>query len=192
MKIKIFFVLLIVISLVPTGAAFSAEMYGKVFVEDMEVQGTPLTLRGIGSKTYIFIKVFVAGLYVAPDAGARAVSDDIAKRLEVAYLYPVPGRKLAVETRRRIQLNTTAQEFMAIKDRVDVMDRYFVDLKPGDRYALTYIPGVGTLFSLNGNIAGTIPGYDFAKALFSVWIGEKPINPSLKEALLGYEKVTSH
>jgi hypothetical protein len=31
----------------------------------------------------------------------------------------------------------------------------------------------------------TIPGKDFADALFSVWLGPKPVEDALKRALLG-------
>jgi hypothetical protein len=56
--------------------------------------------------------------------------------------------------------------------------------QPGDRYALTYLPGVGTELSLNGRPLGTIPGEDFAAALFSIWLGPHPLDDDLKRTLL--------
>jgi hypothetical protein len=58
-------------------------------------------------------------------------------------------------------------------------------VEPGDRYALTYIPGMGTELSLNGEAKGTIQGADFAAAIFSIWLGTKPIDKGLKRQLLG-------
>jgi hypothetical protein len=37
---------------------------------------------------------------------------------------------------------------------------------------------------LNGESKGTIEGADFAQALFSIWLGQKPVSKSLKVALL--------
>ncbi len=58
-------------------------------------------------------------------------------------------------------------------------------MKPGDRYAFTYLPERGTELSLNGEPLGTLPGVDLAKALFAIWLGEVPLDDSLKQALLG-------
>ncbi len=163
----------------------AAELYGKKFSEKIQEQNTALTLKGIGVKSYFFIKVFVAGFYTTENLNTTDLLSDVPKRLEVAYFYNIPGAKLAVETRRRMILNTTPQEFDQIKDRVHVMDSYFVDLKPGDRYVLSYIPNRGTFFIYNGNVTGKIEGSDFAKALFAVWIGAEPIDQTLKANLLG-------
>jgi hypothetical protein len=181
LKVYIFFILMQILCLTHAEAK---ELLGKKFEDSIQINQTPFVLKGIGLKTYLKVKVFVAGFYVGEQFQKDNPQGNIPKRLEIAYFYPVPARKLAVETRRRIQLNTTAEEYNAIKKRVDKMDRYFVNLKPGDRYALTYIPEVGTTFSYNGNAVGVIEGADFAKALFAVWIGEKPISQELKNIFL--------
>jgi hypothetical protein len=58
------------------------------------------------------------------------------------------------------------------------------DVKPGDRYALTYIPGSGTELSFNGSPLVVIDGADFAAAYFSIWLGKRPLDPGLKDKLL--------
>ena len=58
-------------------------------------------------------------------------------------------------------------------------------VQPGDRYSLTYIPGVGTELALNGTPRGVIEGADFAAAIFSLWLGENPFDRQFKQALLG-------
>jgi hypothetical protein len=50
---------------------------------------------------------------------------------------------------------------------------------------MTYIPGRGTELALNGEPKGVIKGADFAAAVFSIWLGPKPINTSFKEQILG-------
>jgi hypothetical protein len=56
-------------------------------------------------------------------------------------------------------------------------------VKPGDRYALTYVPGVGTELALNGTTLGTVEGADFAAAVFAIWLGPQAIDESLKTQL---------
>ena len=50
---------------------------------------------------------------------------------------------------------------------------------------LTYIPGRGTELALNGETKGLIKGANFAVAVFSIWLGSKPINKSFKRQILG-------
>ena len=61
------------------------------------------------------------------------------------------------------------------------------DVKPGDRYSLTYIAGIGTELALNGKPKGTIEGLELAAALFSIRLGNKPINKSFKKQILGLQ-----
>lgn len=164
---------------------WSKDLGGQSFADKLEFQGKAFELRGVGLEKRLFIKVFVAGFYTGDKFLTDEPLSDIPKRIEVAYLYPIPGRKLAVETRKNIILNTTPEEFEKIKSRVDFMDSLYVDLKPSDRYALSYLPGEGTYFTYNGEVMGMIEGHDFAAALFSVWIGKKPVSSFLKKNLLG-------
>jgi hypothetical protein len=38
---------------------------------------------------------------------------------------------------------------------------------------------------MNGLTVGTIPGLPFKRALFAIWLGDKPADRSLKQAMLG-------
>ena len=59
------------------------------------------------------------------------------------------------------------------------------DVEEGDRYRLTYSPGVGTTVALNGEPLGTIPGADFAADYFGIWLGEEPLDRSFRDQVLG-------
>jgi hypothetical protein len=169
-------------------SSWAVELSGQIFREQIEFKGETFRLNGLGLKSQFFIKIFAAGFYIGEDVSSDQISEDVPKELEVVYFYPIPGKKLAVETRKRIAQNISPDQFNEIKKRVNQMDHYFVDLKPGDRYALIYLPGQGTYFTYNGQELGVIEGYDFAKAIFSVWIGEKPVSLILKQQLLNEDK----
>lgn len=174
--------LLVIVGTIPSEAR---SLNGENFPDHISIAATPMHLSGLTLKRFLFIKVFVAGLYLGENVPAEKALSDVPKRIEVHYLYGVPGKKLAVETRRRIALNVTADQFQKLKERIDRMDRFYVNIKSGDYYSLTYIPGQGTQFHYNDELKGTIPGADFASALFSVWVGAKPLDANLKSDLLG-------
>ena len=48
-----------------------------------------------------------------------------------------------------------------------------------------YVPGEGTKITLDGQAKGTIAGENFNKALMNAWLGDHPVQESLKKALLG-------
>ena len=88
-------------------------------------------------------------------------------------------------TYKRLARSHDPQEIERLKTRIDYHNSLYVDVAPGDRYALTYLPGVGTELSLNGRPLGVIEGSDFAAAIFSLWLGETPFDGRFKNDLLG-------
>ena len=81
--------------------------------------------------------------------------------------------------------NVPPATIAALRPKIDRLHRMYRDVKPGDRYTLTYVPGVGTELALNGSPLGTVEGADFATTYFAIWLGSKPISDSLKSQLLG-------
>jgi hypothetical protein len=59
------------------------------------------------------------------------------------------------------------------------------DVKKEDLITLTYLPDTGVTVSVKGKDAAVIPGDDFQRVLFSIWLGASPPNVSLREGLLG-------
>jgi len=72
-----------------------------------------------------------------------------------------------------------------LRQQIDHHNSLYEDVGPGDRYALTYIPGKGTELALNGEPKGVVEGADFATALFSIWIGQEPIDETFKRQIMG-------
>ena len=84
----------------------------------------------------------------------------------------------------KIAENVDAATFAALRPRIDRLNALYRDVNEGDRYALTYLPGSGTELSYNGRPLGRVEGADFAAALFSIWLGDSPVDEGLKRSLL--------
>lgn len=174
--------------LCPTARA--AEIEGVRFADDMSVGDTKLRLHGTGLLRYrVFFKGYVAALYVADSfdgAGApSAVLADTPRRLEIEYFWAIPAEKFAGITIEGVSRNTDQETFELLRDRIDRLNALYEDIEPGDRYALTYVPGVGTELAHNGRLLGVIEGADFSSALFAIWLGERALDDSLRRQLLG-------
>ena len=60
----------------------------------------------------------------------------------------------------------------------------FKEVKEKDVITLDFVDGT-TRIGWNGDAKGTIEGAAFNQALLRVWLGDKPVLPELKKALLG-------
>ena len=78
-----------------------------------------------------------------------------------------------------------SEAFESLKPRLEKLNALYRDVQPGDRYSLTYVPGKGTELALNEEPLGIIEGAEFASALYAMWLGEKPMNKSFKQQVLG-------
>ena len=163
-----------------------AEIEGIHFEDIYETEGIRLEVKGTGLLRYLgFIKAYVGALYMEVGSSADEVLSDKPKRLEVEYFYALKGEDFGLTTNKVIAKNTDAQTLKKIRPQIDYHNSLYEDVRPGDRYSLTYIPGRGTELALNGKTKGIIKGADFASALFAMWLGEFPMNKPFKEQLLG-------
>ena len=169
----------------PALARTALEIEGVTFAPSLQVDDHHLVLNSAGLLRYrLVIKAYVAALYLDDEAAPGDALGDVAKRLEAEYFWAIAGRDFGPATLEGMRRNVDAATLEALRPRLAQFATLFVDVRPGDRYALTYLPGVGTELSLNGRALGTIPGADFAAALFAIWIGPQPLDRDLKRALL--------
>ena len=163
-----------------------AEIEGIRFEKTYEADGVKLRIQGTGLLKYLgFIKAYVGALYLEEGSSIKDVLSDKPIRLEVEYFHALKGEDFGITTNKVITRNTDAQTLNRIRPQIDYHNSLYEDVQPGDRYSLTYIPGRGTELALNGKPKGIIKGAEFASALFSMWLGEFPMNKPFKEQLLG-------
>jgi hypothetical protein len=164
---------------------WSAEIEGVTFADSYRVGTTLLKLRNVGLLRYrIFIKAYVAALYLGEGVHPEQVLSDVPKRLELQYFWSIAGPDFGKAADAVLADNFPAPFIASLRARLDRLHTLYENVKPGDRYALTYVPGLGMELALNGVPKGTIEGADFASAYFAIWLGAKPIDPSLKTQLL--------
>jgi hypothetical protein len=183
---KIIMLLAIVLAFNTPQRVMAAEIEGVRFDDTYTVAGIPLKINGTGLFRYLgVIKAYVGALYLQEGTSVQDVLEDIPKRLEVEYFHALKGNDFGITTNKIIAKNTDSQTLNRIRPQIDYHNSLYEDVEPGDRYSLTYIPGIGTTLALNGKTKGIIEGADFASALFSMWLGKSPMNQSFKQQLLG-------
>lgn len=161
----------------------AAEIEGVTFADEVEVGATTLSLAGVGLLRYrVLFKGYVAALYLAEGTPPSRALDDVPRRLEIEYFWSIPASGFREATERGMQ--RTADDPFRFRSQIDRLNALYQDVRPGDRYALTYLPGRGTELALNGEPLGTIEGPEFSSALFAIWLGDDSLDDSLREQLL--------
>jgi Chalcone isomerase-like len=166
-------------------AADAATIEGVTFADRYQAGTTTLTLNNVGLLRYrVIFKGYVAALYLGEGVRPEQVLTDVPKRLELEYFWSIAGPDFGKAAEKILANNFPAAQVTSFRSRLDRLNTLYENVIPGDRYALTYIPGVGTELALNGKPKGIIEGTDFAAAYFAIWLGAKPLDASLKAQLL--------
>lgn len=156
------------------------------FPEEVRIGQDTLTLRGVGLvRELLFIKVVMAALYLQHGIPVEQALSDVGKRVEMQSFRTIPAADFIREAEIALAENVPAATIETLRPRLNQLHQAYEDLKPGDRYALTYLPNSGTYLELNGTPRLSIEGADFAAAYFAIWLGGQPIHKKLKEQLLG-------
>ena len=169
--------------------AWAGELGGVSLPEQTTVEESTLVLNGMGLReaTWLKIKVYVAGLYLeskSSDADA-ILRTGLPKRLIFVFVRSVGRKRMIKEWDESLKANV-GEDFAALEDRIATLHAWMPDtIRKGDEITLTDLPGKGVVVVIKGEAKGTIPGADFARALFAIWLGARPPNQALKMGLLG-------
>lgn len=164
---------------------FAGEVAGVKMPDQIAAEGKTLRLNGMGLRTKIVFKVYVAGLYLetlSKDAATVIASDQV-KSMRLAILRSLKGTQVSEAIEEGFEKNSKPQ-MAALKPRLTKLGTLIPNVEKGDDVVLTYVPGKGTVVTVKGAEKGVVEGKDFADALFSVWLGGNPVQDDLKKELL--------
>jgi hypothetical protein len=168
-------------------SAFAVDVVGVKMPDTMKVGGQDLVFNGGNKRTKFFMKVYVAGLYLkqkSSDAQKIIDADEpMSIRLQITSGLVTPDKmKTAIDEGFE---KSTGGNVAPIKAKIDAFTAVFKDLSNGVAYDYTYVPGKGVEIYKNGQMISTIQGLEFKKALYGIWLCDKPAQESLKESMLG-------
>ncbi|MDD2669724.1 chalcone isomerase family protein [Zoogloea sp.] len=171
--------------------AHAADIAGVRFDDKATVAGSELVLNGAGLRTRFMLKIYAIGLYLPKRAdSAEAVSTTSGpRRIQIVTLRELTAEQFADALVEGLKKNHSETEFIKLQARADDFRNALLSLKTapnGSQIRLEWLPGSGTRLSVGNEIRGKdIPGEDFFRALLRIWLGDKPIDQELKNALLG-------
>jgi hypothetical protein len=169
----------------PAPDVYALTVDNVTFADSVTIGTKEVPLHNAALLRYLkLIKAYVAALYLPDGVTTENILSDVPKRLEINYLVSIKGPDFGKGAEPTLKLNHTPAELAKLRSRIDRINGMYRDVKPGDRYALTYLPGRGTELALNGKPLAVIEGADFAAAYFGIWLGRNSIDDKLKRDLL--------
>lgn len=166
---------------------WAGELADVEMADEITVGDATLQLNGMGLRKKMWVKVYVAGLYLETPAGepAEILEAGGPKRVVMHFLTNKANKKKMDAAWVEGFKANSPTAYDAMKDRVKDFADLFGDMKVGDVIELTMVPGGGTTASVNGESKGVIDGDDFATGLLNVWLGDHPPSDELKSGMLG-------
>ena len=175
-------------------AAYALEIEGVNIDEKITLSsgGPEVVLNGAGVRhKFGFFKVYVGTLYLTQKKTDRdaVFADPGPKRVGMHILASeVTATELITSMNNALAVNLVPHELALIEKRIRDLNSMMSSIKTigkGSVVYLDYIPDVGTRITVNGQERITIPGEDFFRAMLHIWIGTKPVDGRLRDAMLG-------
>ncbi len=164
---------------------YGALIEGIEFKDSHTLGSQRFLLNNVALMRYkIVIKAMVSALYLGEGVKPAEALTDVPKRIEIHYFWDLEGKEIAKAADKLLAENISASRLKTIRAEIDEMNALYENVKAGDRYSLTYVPGIGTELALNGKKKGLVPGAEFASAYFSIWLGKKPMDVAMRDTLL--------
>jgi hypothetical protein len=176
------------------GGAATVEVGGVALEDRVTVAGKPLQLNGAGIRYKAVFKVYTAGLYVEKPANTTngLLDQPGPKRMSITMLRDIDSAELGKLFARGMEDNMEKGSFAKLIPGVLRMSQVFTNhkvLKTGETFVLDWIPGTGTVLTVKGQVEGEpFREPEFFEALMRIWLGPKPADWQLKDALLGKKK----
>jgi len=167
----------------------AAEVAGIRLDDKLRIGNSDLLLNGAGLRSKLFIKVYVGALYVNEKSSVPAgILDSTApRRMVLRLLRDLGADALHEALEEGLVNNHSPAELAAIKpqsEQLAAIMKGIGKVREGDTVAIDFVAD-GISVSLNGEGRGKVAGPAIARALLKVWLGDKPVDGSLKKALLG-------
>lgn len=174
--------------------AATVELSGVTLEDRVSLAGSSLQLNGAGVRYKAVFKVYTAGLYLGQKASTpdEVLAAPGPKRMTITMLREIDSAELGKLFSRGMSDNMERSAFSKLIPGVMRMSQVFSDhkkLKEGETFLLDWIPGTGTVLTIKGKVEGEpFKEPEFFNALMRIWLGPKPADWQLKDALLGKKK----
>ena len=167
------------------------DVNGVIVPRHIDFKGKQLELNGFGTRSKLWMDVYVQALYLSvlsQDAEAIMNSNSIMGiRIQITSSL-VTSKKLSKAFEKGLRKSIGEENIEKIREQADSLER-IISREPiveKDFFNLIYSPEDTYIWVYkNDKLEGKIPGLEFKKTFFGIWLSNNPVDADLKNDLLG-------
>ncbi len=154
----------------------------------IEYQDSKLILNGQGTRVVFFMKVYEGSLYLETKS-----SDDeqiVGSNVPMAIRIDITSKMVTADAMKKalsegLEKSTDNNTGPILNEIEQLSSSFSSAVALGDFYEFIYIQEIGTHVLKNDELVELIPGFEFKKAFFGIFLSDNPIQKNLKKAMLG-------
>lgn len=173
------------------GLAHAATVAGVSLKDSLKIGDTQLQLNGAGVRSKFMVDLYIAALYVSEKShDPQLIMDADQPMLIQVHVISnlITQENLSRGTAEGFS-KATGNNTEAIQPLIDeFLDGLKEKITIGDVFEFVYLPGKGVTMIKNRKLIKRLPfDLDFKRALFGIWLSDKPAQTSLRSRMLGKE-----
>ncbi|WP_300438929.1 chalcone isomerase family protein [Christiangramia sp.] len=181
--------LILCIAFMSIGVVSAQTEVGGVNLPNSETyQGQKLQLNGAGVREKLWIDLYAGGLYLAKKSSdaTEIVTSNEPMSIKLHIVSKLISSEKMIDAVNEGFENSTGGDTKALASEIKKFKSFFMEeIKKNDVFDIVYIPDTGVSVYKNDKELGTIEGINFKKALFGIWLSNRPADDDLKDAMLG-------
>jgi hypothetical protein len=156
--------------------------------EVIKFEGNTLMLNGKGTRVVFFMKVYEGSLYL--ETKSSDADEIINSTSPMALRIDVTSEMVTADAMKKalsdgLEKSTNNKTGPILNEIEQLSSSFNSAVTSGDFFEFIYIPEIGTHVLKNNELVELIPGLDFKKAFFGIFLSNNPIQKNLKKAMLG-------
>lgn len=180
-------ILLFIVVLVFSFGEAQTKMGGETLPETLTFSSEKMKLKGAGVREKFWMDMYVGALYLQADfSNAKDViiaNEPMAIKLHMVSKMITSDRM--IDAVNEGFENATGGNTEKISAEIEKFKSFFAEkINKGDVFDLVYLPETGVIVYKNEKELGAIPGMKFKRALFGIWLSDKPADEDLKKGML--------
>lgn len=187
MRHRLFHRMLLLIALAsPVAMASQADLLKKAdFPPRLDGQSPALERKNQAILTHLWTDVYAAAFYTEPSITAKqAAFTQAPQKLELYYFQEISRDDVIKAATATLERQQTKETLSRLRLELDRLNQSFQDIKPGDRYVLSWDRSDGLNLIRNTKVIFASPDPELAKVYFAIWLAPDGLSGDLREALL--------
>jgi len=170
----------------PLAMANDADLLKKAdFPAQLQGQSPALERKSQAILNYLWMDVYAAAFYSEPSISAQAAVSALSpQKLELYYFREIPRTDVIKAANTALERQQPTETLKRLRKELDRLHASYQDIKPGDRYDLSWDKADGMNVTRNGVVIFASTDAELAKIYFGIWLAPEGLSTDLREALL--------